>query len=180
MLTGEESDDGWAQIGYLHKNQGVAYRFFLQWTEAVDPNTGLALGLVERIWGDPLEPSVHNFKVSRYDSDQHIHLLLDDAPPTCPGCAGDSVTDFDPFDVWFFVQGQWFGETKHSGSDVPGTSTLPADFTTVEHVNVGGSWTGQDFNLTDTDNPCWFHNARNASDPNRRFKIWNDPYNHVC
>jgi len=132
-MVAEDNGGGYAQIGFTLKNAGTYLRYFWEWTKTGNP-------FYQSYFGIPSVGLSNNFKVSRYPSDGHFHLLLDnDAPP----CNTDGVcpqTNFDPLVQWSGRNNQWYGETFHPGDDVAGLVDSKNDFSSVQTLGSDDNW----------------------------------------
>jgi hypothetical protein len=155
MVEARDSACRFAQVGYTyerHYNENwelVAGKWFF-WEYDNEDNASLCRNAVKVIWGSPQPNAYHSFKVSRFDSDGHLHLFMDDAAPPCgAGGQGCPETPFDPLN-WNNPVGAWFEEGTDLGTDVPGSVSDPTDFTIVETKNGSNDWVSQNWNFTAT------------------------------
>ena len=166
---------GYAQIGYLHQSSGSApWRLFWEWTE---------YGQItyQRYWGSPAIGEQHEYRVSRYDTDGKLHMILDGAQAGCnakaPPFDACAQTDFDPTVSWSGLQNQWFGETHAPGSDTPGTVGAEADFFAVQTRDQNGVWSARGFTGGANGSKCYYHYFTPS---NQNFEIWTAPLDHDC
>lgn len=81
-----DQTNGYAQVGHMFKNFGSNnHRFFYEYDEGPS-------GFTRVFWGNPVFGNHHNFRVSRFASDGHIHFIVEDNNPPSPG-----ETDLDRF-----------------------------------------------------------------------------------
>lgn len=166
-----DGGEGWAQIGFIHKNYGEIFlRFFWQWVED--------FGVTEThtaVFGEPDPSTPNNFKVSRYTIDSRLHMLIDDGIPPGNGQQVDAVTDFDPIAAWGGLAADWGVETQHAGDDFAGKVDNKAHFTGVESRDAFGNWASH--SLTHSGDTCY---GRLNTVSNSHFKTWTEPLDHDC
>lgn len=184
MVRGRDSTFRYAQIGYRqhrffqNPNWVTVKEYFIQYINcsSLFGCYGTSNDLVDEAWGTPVAGQTHNFKVSRWNSDSHIHLLFDGSSPSCPP-ACDEVTPWDPLN-WDNPVGQWMEESHNTGSDVPGVSANPVDFDGVRTLNDSDSWVTQNWNFSAADlgtNYCAYRTTE--VDSNNEFLSFTDRNN---
>jgi hypothetical protein len=171
MLAGDGTSDGYAQIGYIYKNYGSdANRFFYEWRKTSGGS------FVQVMFGTPVHGDTYDFRASRYDTDGHIHLILDGAQAQC-GASDCAETNFDPLTAWSGTNNQWFEETQYQGDDVHGTSGEKTDLNGVNTRAPSGDWVVQTWNGGGT-GQCFIHT--DEINTNSHFQSWTSPLNHSC
>lgn len=171
MLAANE-EFRWAQIGWVHKNYGDVYlRYLWEWT-----GTGGAIN--QSYFGYPHYDTSDTFTVNRYESDSKIHLLLNGVAPDCNIQEVCPVTGYDPVNQWDGgIHAEWFGESFHPGTDLPGTDSNRMDFLNVETKGGAGNWNSNGFSSPAIEDFCYYHvNTASSS----HIKVWTDPLNHQC
>jgi hypothetical protein len=156
MESGQSPTDGWAQVGY--GNFGGSYEVFTQWTRSYFsvPNT--------KYFAAP--SGTAQYWVS-YNFNQGL-LYMNKGVTTL------AVTNFDPAVYW---SGPWipqfFGETRHCESDVPGVAGNRVAFTSVRKMARDGTWSSIS-SLTLPAADCTRYH-RNWSTQPTSFQIYTDP-----
>lgn len=172
MVAGQGGSDGYAQIGYIHKDTGTALRFFYQWDEN---NIG---ALVNVYWGNPVYGNTYNFRVRRFTGDHHLHMLLNGGAPPCDadgqGCA---ETDFDPLQVWSGTTAYWAEEASYAGDDIAGTQGNKTNFQSVNTQNASDNWQLQNWNINLQDR-CYYGVGEVTTDSH--FRVWTTNASHTC
>jgi hypothetical protein len=177
MLTNE---NGYAQIGWL-RNLNLSSptrRYFWEWRKS---NSSTRYYYQ---WGNPDIDTYHNYRVSRYDSDNHLHMILDGSSAPCNGNNVCPHTDFDPFVAWNRMEAQVMGETADLNDDIPGDTSDPNYFDNIQETTTNdpdGTWWSHNFAFFgELSDECYYHHQRDSSTPNQRFWIWTAPTNHNC
>jgi hypothetical protein len=176
MLSGDGGGQmEYAQIGYMHKAEGVSPRFFYQWSE------GLLEDFENVYWGSPVYGTTYWFKVSRYPADGFIHLLLNNSEPAGDACDETHVcvTTFDPYEEWSGTEGDFYAEIIHPSSDMVGTLSSKTDFEEIRVKNpADDTWYYHDYTTGYyVSQYCWYH-SEDVTDS--AFRVWTDPLNHAC
>jgi len=117
----------WAQVGYgqfggkYSDADGRGIGTFAQWTKACKATLSCEVGVETRFNG--VNPTgAWFYKAYWWTPDQHIHMTVNDQD-------FGWETNYNPFGVWDTAWAcQFFGETIHPQSDVPGTSTDRTNF----------------------------------------------------
>src|SRR6266508_2468992 len=128
----------YAQIGYAHRihtDDVKVFRFFWQWTRK-SPDCSPAT----RFWSNgtdgPFAGTTYDFKVSRYLSDDHLHMLINDGAIDTP-CNVDGTcaeTNYDPLGSGGWqepFQAQFLEEIHSLELDYAGTNAGRVDYTDV-------------------------------------------------
>jgi hypothetical protein len=168
-----DSLEGWAQIGVWHNDSLCCFRYFWQWKR--DAGSATHTGT----WGLPTTGSIYNFKVIRFDSDGHLHMLWGDPDKVPPSNQDgfDPETTFDPHVEWDFQRAEAFSEVTYVGNDIAGTDSNRASFRNIQVQSIAGGWrTPNSWANMDNDFPCFFHtDGITAPDD---FVTWTDPISH--
>jgi hypothetical protein len=143
MVTARSAEvggaSGWAQVGYgrFGSNSGFAqsgYLTFAQYTRwCYNDGSGCAAGYPVTRFASPPTGTVLYSNAYRAAT-TYIHMV-----------AGGTLiarTDFTPIGLWEDAwQGQFFGETKHVESDVPGTRNSKVSFSDLKReTDPSGTW----------------------------------------
>jgi hypothetical protein len=162
--TTSDDVDGYAQVGYGRFGENSSFdeagmKVFTQTAKYLggDPKT--------RFFPKPTGTLL--YEVDYLFTDGKLHMYVD----------GDQVakTNWDPAIAWTGTWStQFFGETKHSGSDVPGTEADPVGFTSIEKKTRDGSWVGVP-GLTLAESPLVSRYFKSWISQPDSFEIWTDP-----
>lgn len=168
----EVSGDGTylAQVGYIHtgslfvyQNQsGYHYSVFTEWTPLSGPD-------ILQFWSPSPPPSSALYEVSRNATDARINLW--------EGTTQLTHTSYDPA-LWWSTPWipEFYGETHHCQSDIPGTTSNRVTFSNVEKKSSAGSWSQINDLLLHKVNVCSNdrYNKQWDTQPNS-FDIWTYP-----
>ena len=178
MLVEDTPNYYLAQTGYIHAGsnwtyagsdgngnpvtyQGYHYSVFTEWTPTV------GVGDVVQFFAAP-PPSNTNYQTGYSFNDHRINMWQ--------GTTQLTHTNYDPSGVWQTPwEPQFYGETHHCESDVPGTSSAHVTFSHIEKKSSDGTWssiTTSTFNrytdCTDRYNTQWDTKPHS-------FDIWTGP-----
>lgn len=129
-MIGRDNDQGYFQVGYVKNNNG-RFKFTETNKDGGSNFTFETYGIVnlDSKWG---------FK-SRIESDGYGHMSFCSPKPN-PVCSELKKTGWKPFDTWSGTKAHFYGETQHTQTDVPGTSSNKTNFSEVQEIKGSGSW----------------------------------------
>ncbi len=166
-----EGASGWAQVGYgrFGRNSGFAesgYLTFAQYARwCYDDGSGCAAGYPRTAFA-PAPTGTVLYTNAYRASTTYIHMVA----------GGELIarTDFTPIGLWKDAwQGQFFGETKHVESDVPGTRNSRVSFTgLMRQTDASGTWATVE-RLTMFTSHCRYRQS--AASGTTDFEIWTYP-----
>lgn len=159
MVAGEGAGSGYFQIGYLKNSSGVC-NFTETSKNGVAFTTELhGLVTVNSKWGYKT-----NIKSDGYGYMYRCYTGIDNG-----NCTQYKKTGWKPFELWSGTHAEFFGESQHYTTDVPGTSSLRTNFSEVQEIKGSGSWyTGDLVMLTDA------QIFKNEKVSNSHIKIWTE------
>jgi hypothetical protein len=173
MLAGDGPTSQYAQIGFIYANYlSTPLEFFWEYSKC----SGCAFG--QHFWGQPGLDVQKNYKVLRFASDGHLHMILDNTQAPCDATYGCAETPFDPLNAWPGTNSEWYSETQHPGDDVfglAGTGNL-TDVNAIQTYQPNGPWVNQ--NYTGGPTACYLNITEITS--NSHFRSWTAPLDHSC
>lgn len=171
------SGTGWAQIGWDKKSSapGTQRRFFWQWVKDIRDNPP---NVRTFFWGSPENGTFYDFRVSRYPSDGHLHMIRDgsQAPDNDNGIPAE--TSFDHLNAWNGILSAFSNEVFDRQNDVPGTNSNRMGFRDVQIKNGQNEWVHHDWTGNNGPIPCFYH--RNTIQNGHSFQLWTNPIDHSC
>jgi hypothetical protein len=154
-----------AQVGWTNSAVLCCLRF--QWEWFVNANTQY-----HAYWGSPSLGSLYSFTVE-LQADGKLHMLQNQSVPPCNVNNECPVTSWSLHNVGTGSNAQFFGEVNYPGSDMPGSSSSRAEFSTIKEL-WNGSWSSNPWDgLT---SGCTYY-RNNVLTRNSSFEIWTNPIN---